>query len=188
MEHEQYYYMMMEALDGELDAEQETVLGSHLQACSQCAHEWHALAAIDRLFRQAPALAPAADFAQRTLARLPDRRYRVGLISVVYGLLLLSGIVPLILVMMAVTQYGDVISQPSVVRSLMESMGMVMQVMSTAVGAIFKVLGTATLQNPAVLGLLLVMVGVIFVWSGVYRQLLGSPLTFSRMRSINNSL
>ncbi|HEX6384541.1 MAG TPA: zf-HC2 domain-containing protein, partial [Anaerolineae bacterium] len=103
MEHDEIYTMMMDALDGELSASNRIELESHLRACPPCAREWQALLAIDMLFRQTPALRPAADFAQRTLARLPNRRYRIWAIMAVYVLLLLSGMLPLFLGVWAVS-------------------------------------------------------------------------------------
>lgn len=77
MEHdERYFMMMMEALDGKSTAGEHAELQAHLRECADCAREWQALLAIDALFRQTPILMPAVDFAERTLARLPDARTR----------------------------------------------------------------------------------------------------------------
>ncbi len=53
--------------------------------------------ALDTLFRQAPLISPAADFAERTIGLLPNRRTRVWALTTVYMALFISGIVPVIL-------------------------------------------------------------------------------------------
>lgn len=175
MEHETYYMMMMDALDGELAAEDRAGLESHLRACPHCRREWGALQAIDTLFRQTPALAPAAGFTQRTLARLPDKRYPVWLLSAIYLVLLLSGTVPLLVGIWAANEFGPVIGQPAVVRSVWQTVIEIAQVLGTILGALVSSLGQLVAQQPAFLGWLLVMVGVVFLWSGIYRHLVLSP-------------
>lgn len=167
--------MMMDALDGELSASSRIELESHLRACPPCAREWQALLAIDMLFRQTPALRPAADFAQRTLARLPNRRYRIWAIMAVYVLLLLSGMLPLFLGVWAVSRFGPVVTEPTVVRNLLESLDKGLQVAGTVLRALLSAVGEFVVQQPSVLGWLLVMAGLVFLWSGVYRQLVSQP-------------
>ncbi|MCB8991323.1 MAG: zf-HC2 domain-containing protein [Ardenticatenaceae bacterium] len=184
MEHEEYTLMMMDALDGELAAEQRQLLESHLRACPPCEREWQALTAIDALFRQTPMLAPAADFAQRTLARLPNRRYRAWLIGAIYAVLLFSGVLPLLFGTWAVRRYGAVINEPGVLRSLLQSLAHTLEVIGTVVSALFGAMGQFISENPIIFGWLFVMVGFVVVWSGVYRQLLGIP-NLSPARSVS---
>lgn len=176
MEHETYYVMMMDALDGELLAEDRIELESHLRACPRCRREWGALQAIDTLFRQTPALGPAAGFAQRTLARLPDKRYPVWLLSAIYLVLLLSGAIPLLVGVWAVNEFGPVISQPAVLRSVWQTITEIAGVLGTILGALLSSAGQLVAQQPALLGWLLVMVGVVFLWSGIYRHLVLAPM------------
>ncbi len=185
MEHEEYYLMMMDALDGELAEEQHTQLESHLRACPPCQREWQALLTIDQLFREAPILAPAADFAQRTLARLPHRRYRVWLISAIYMVLLFSGAIPLLIGALAVRRYSVVIDEPGVLRSLLQSLTHTLDVVGTVATALLTAAGQFILENPAILGWFFVMVGIVALWSGIYRQLLGVP-QLSLTRSTSN--
>lgn len=175
MEHDEIYTMMMDALDGELSASNRIELESHLRACPACVREWQTLLAIDMLFRQTPALSPAADFAQRTLARLPNRRYRIWAIVAVYVLLLLSGMLPLLLGIWAVSRFGPMVSEPTMVRNLLESLDKGLQVTGTVLRALLSAVGEFVVQQPSVLGWLLVMAGVVFLWSGVYRQLVSQP-------------
>lgn len=175
MEHEDVYLMMMEALDGELAAGQQAELENHLLMCLACRREWQALVAIDRLFRQTPALAPAADFAQRTLARLPNRRYRVWLISVIYVVLLLSGTLPVLGGLWVISRWGPVMSQRSLLGSLWASVNHMLQVAGTVLGALLGSVGEFAIQQPMVVGWLIVMIGIVILWSGVYRQLTAAP-------------
>ena len=179
MEHEKYHLLMMDALDGELVAEQQTELESHLRACPACRQEWHAILAIDTLFRQTPMLSPAADFTQRTVARLPNRRARLWAISIIYVLLLLSGILPILLVVWAANTVVPIISQPAFVESAQRLLDQGVRLIGVIGGALFKGLGELIVQQPAILGWLLVLAGVVFVWNGVYQQLVSQPTAVS---------
>ena len=179
MEHEKYHLLMMDALDGELVAEQQTELESHLRACPACRQEWHAILAIDTLFRQTPMLSPAADFTQRTVARLPNRRARLWAISIIYVLLLLSGILPILLVVWAANTVVPIISHPAFVESAQRLLDQGVRLIGVIGGALFKGLGELIVQQPAILGWLLVLAGVVFVWNGVYQQLVSQPTAVS---------
>ena len=171
MEHENYVTLMMDALDGELASNRKQDLEAHLRACPECTREWQALVAIDRLFRHTPALSPAVGFAQRTIARLPNRRVRVWAISAIYGLVLLSGLIPVLLTILAVTRLGPVLSQPALAQSVIQSIQTTMQVSGTIISALLNGAGEMILQQPTLIGWLMVMVGIVFLWGGVYRQL-----------------
>jgi anti-sigma factor RsiW len=179
MEHERYHLLMMDALDGELAAAQHTELESHLRACPECRQEWHAILAIDTLFRQTPMLSPAADFAQRTVARLPNRRARLWAISVIYVLLLLSGILPILLVVWAANTVVPMLREPSFVTAAQQMGAEAVRLVGVVAGALFKGLGELVIQQPAILGWLLVLAGIVFVWNGVYRQLVSQPTAVS---------
>lgn len=179
MEHERFHMLMMDALDGELAAEQQAELESHLRACPACRHEWHAILAIDTLFRQAPMLSPAAGFTQRTVAMLPNRRARLWAISIIYILLLLSGILPILLVVWAANTIVPVISQPAFIASIQRLFDQGARLVGVIAGALFKGFGELIVQQPAILGWLLVLAGVVFVWNGVYQQLVSQPTAVS---------
>jgi anti-sigma factor RsiW len=175
MEHENYVTLMMDALDGELASNRKQDLEAHLRACPECTREWQALVAIDRLFRHTPALSPAVGFAQRTIARLPNRRVRVWAISAIYGLVLLSGLIPVLLTILAITRLGPVLSQPALVQSVIQSIQTTMQVSGTIISALLNGAGEMILQQPTLIGWLMVMIGIVFLWGGVYRQLSTVP-------------
>lgn len=174
-EHDYFYALMMDALDGDLAGSDKLELEAHFHTCSDCLREWHALVAIETLLRNTPALAPAADFTQRTLARLPNRRYRVWAISTIYVLLLLCGIVPMLLGVWTLFRLFPVLNQPALFEGISQSIQATAQVVGTVVGALFNSLGEIVAQQPATLGWLLVIVGAISLWSGVLRELLTRP-------------
>jgi anti-sigma factor RsiW len=172
MEHEYVYTLMMDALDGELAENRRDELEVHLRACPSCTLEWRAFLAVDALFRQTPALSPAADFAQRTLARLPSRRARIWTISAIYTLLLMAGAVPIMVGVWAVDQLSPIFRQPTLVRSLIGSVDRILQVTGTLLSAALAGAGEFVLQQPAVIGWSLVLIGVVALWGGVYQQAL----------------
>jgi hypothetical protein len=179
MEHETFFTLMMDALDGELAEDGRAELESHLRACPRCLREWQALSTIDALFRQTPALRPATDFVQRTIALLPDRRLRLWTMGVMYLFLLLSGIIPLLIGAIVYTLLRPAFSQPTVWESLLQSVEKIFQVMGTVLNALFISAGEFIGQNPAALGWLLVMIGIVSLWGGIFRQAVIQPRQIS---------
>ncbi|PIE81780.1 MAG: hypothetical protein CSA11_02600 [Chloroflexi bacterium] len=175
MEHEETYAMMMDALDGELSAKQKVELDTHLRACPSCRQEWQAVLAVHNLLQQTPAMAPAADFAQRTIARLPNRRARLAATAVIYSLLLLGGILPLAMVLILVSTISPIFQNPDVLGSLWAVGQQVFSVISAAGLALLSGLGELAVQQPAIIGWLLVILGIVSVWGGVSRQLIFQP-------------
>ena len=174
MEHDEIYSLMMEALDGDLGQTEQSQMEIHLQQCPACSREWEAIQGIHQLFLQTPALRPAAEFTQRTLARLPNSTYRLWMVSAAYGLLLLSGILPLVFIGWLLVQFGPALNQPAFIRSLLGAGGQILGLGQVVLNAGFQGVGNfgeLLGQQPAILGLILVMIGAIFLWSGVYSQL-----------------
>lgn len=175
MEHEEYYLLMMDALDGELLADEQRLLESHLRACPFCMQEWQAMSAIEALFRRSPMLSPVAGFTHRTLARLPNRRARVWAMAVVYITLLMSGLLPLLLVAAAALALMPLLREPVIVDNTLQLLAKGWQLAGAVVKALFNGAGQLLVEQPAISGWLLVMAGIVFLWSGVYRQLLTAP-------------
>lgn len=175
MDHENAYMLMMDALDGELADDRQEKLTVHLRACPTCNREWQALLAIDLLFRQTPAVAPAADFAQRTLARLPNSRMRVWTMSALYTLLLLGGSLPMLLGLWIYNRLGPTLSEPALWRTLGQSLSGMFQVMITVLSAGLRGAGEFVVQQPAIVGWLLVLVGLVSLWGGVFQQFVLQP-------------
>jgi anti-sigma factor RsiW len=172
MEHENAYTLMMDALDGELADDGKHELEVHLRACPACSREWHLLTAIDTLFKQTPALSPAADFAQRTLARLPNRSQRIWTMSAVYGVLLLAGALPMLIGYWAIKEFSQFLSEPTLARSILQSMAKMLELIGVVLGAALNGAGEFIQQQPATIGWLLVMVGMVALWGGVYQRML----------------
>lgn len=175
MEHEEIYTLMMDALDGELLADEQTLLESHLRACPDCMREWQAMSAIDALFRRSPMLSPAADFTQRTLARLPNRRVRLWLMGLVYVALLAAGLLPFLLVVGTAVLLASSFGEPAAVGSGLQLLAKGLQIAGVVAGALLTGASRLIWEQPSIVGWMLVMVGIVFLWSGVYRQLLSSP-------------
>ncbi len=174
MDHDEIYTLMMDSLDGELGQVEQNEMLAHLSECPSCAREWETIQAIHQLFLQAPILSPAADFTQRTLALLPNTRHRLYALITVYGFFLLAGLLPLAFILWIGIQIGPAFNQPAFVRSLMQAGGQILDLVGALAGAGLQGIGTfgeLLGQQPAILGLMLVMVGVIFLWGGVYSQL-----------------
>lgn len=174
MEHEEIFTLMMEALDDEIEESGQLEMQTHLRSCPSCSQEWEAIQAIHQLFLETPALSPAAGFVERTLGLLPNQAYRLWMGSVVYGLLLVSGLLPVVVIIWLTTQFGPALEQPAVVDSVLQAGGQVAQLTNTVFDAFRQGLvngGDLIGQQPAIIGLLLVMVGAILLWGGVYNQL-----------------
>lgn len=172
---ETYYVMMMDALDGELTEVRRGELESHLRACPDCTREWQALVALDTLFRQAPLLSPAADFAERTIGLLPNRRTRVWALTALYVALLVSGIVPVLLGGWLISRYTPVLTNPALVQHVWSSLQGTAQVFVTVVDALLAGAGRVVAEQPVILGWGLLMAGMVFLWGAVVQRLVVQP-------------
>ena len=182
MEHDETYLtMMMDALDGELTEADRNELEVHLRACPDCQLEWNALLAIDTLFRQSPLLYPAADFAERTVALLPNRRVRVWALSAAYITVLFAGLIPVLLGIFLAVRYAAVLANPAMTQQLWGSVAQMGQVGATIVSAAFAGAGKFVTEQPAVMGWFIILAGLVFLWGGVFQRLLAQPQrTYSR--------
>jgi hypothetical protein len=127
------------------------------------------------LFRQTPAVAPPTDFVLHTMARLPNARMRVWTLSALYGLLLLGGTLPMLLGFWIYNELGPTLSEPTLWLTLWQSLSNVFQVVVTVIGAGLRGAGEFVVQQPAVVGWLLVLVGLVSLWGGVLQQLVLQP-------------
>lgn len=175
METEDVYTLMMEALDGELSEEGWSELESHLRARPALAREWRALQTIDTLFRSAPLLQPAEGFAQRTVAHLPSSRQRLWMGVAVYVALLLSGLAPLGAMAWIAIQYLPALIEPALLRGLWKAGGQLLELGGAVLSALLKGAGQLVGQQPALIGWLVVMVGVVALWGVVYHRLVLQP-------------
>jgi anti-sigma factor RsiW len=167
--------MMMDALDGELAASERTELEAHLRACPDCGREWRALMAIELLFRQTPMLMPAVDFAGRTLARLPNRRARRMALGAIYGVLLLSGIVPLVIGLFLLARYAPILSSPELLGGVWSSISGAGRAVATVIEALIVGAGRFVIEQPTLIGWFIILAGLVFLWGGVFQRLLVQP-------------
>lgn len=176
MEHEERYYtMMMDALDGELAGGERAELEAHLRACPDCTQEWRTLVAIEMLFRQTPILMPAVDFAERTLARLPNRQARRVALGAIYAVLLLSGVIPLVLGLFLAARYAPILSRPELVGGVWSSIAGFGRAMTTVIEALFAGAGRFVIEQPVLIGWFIILAGLVFLWGGVFQRLLMQP-------------
>ncbi len=176
MEHEErFYLMMMDALDDELAASEHTELEAHLRACPDCNREWRTLVAIEMLFRQTPMLMPAVDFAERTLARLPNRQARRWALGSIYAVLLMSGIFPLLLGVFLVGRYAPILSRPELREGIWSSLIGAARAGATVVDALLVGAGRFIIEQPALIGWLIILAGLVFLWGGVFQRLFAQP-------------
>jgi anti-sigma factor RsiW len=167
--------MMMDALDGELAAGDDAELQTHLRGCPDCAREWRTLLAIEMLFRQTPLLMPAVDFAQRTMARLPNRRARRAALGALFGFLLLSGILPLVVGVFIAARYAPILTRPELLGGVWSSVSGVARALVTVVEALVAGAGRFVIEQPALIGWMIILAGLVFLWGGVFQRLLAQP-------------
>jgi len=176
MEHEEkYYLMMMEALDGELAEGEYAELESHLRACPDCNREWQGLMAFEQLFRQTPMLMPAVDFAERTLARLPNRRARRLAMGAAYAVLLFSGIAPLLIGLFLIARYAPILSSPELLGGVWASLAGVGRAAATVIEALLTGASRFIIEQPILIGWFIILAGLVFLWGGVFQRLLMQP-------------
>lgn len=176
MEHdERYYLMMMDALDGELAASEHTDLEAHLRACPDCTREWRTLVAIEMLFRQTPILMPAVNFAERTLALLPNHRTRRIALGTVYSVLLLSGVFPLMLALFLAARYAPILSSPELLGGVWSSVAGAGRAVATVIEALLVGAGRFLVEQPILIGWFIILAGLVILWGGVFQRLLVQP-------------
>jgi anti-sigma factor RsiW len=176
MEHdERYFLMMMDALDGELQAEVQAELTAHLNTCPDCSREWRTLMAIEMLFRQTPLLMPAVDFAERTLARLPGRRSRRVALGAIYAVLLLCGLFPLVVGAFLLARYSPILSRPELLGGIWSSVVGAGRAVATIIEALLVGAGRFVIEQPALIGWFIILAGLVFLWGGVFHRLLAQP-------------
>jgi hypothetical protein len=69
------------------------------------------------------------------------------------------------------------LTEPAFGRGLVQAGGQILSLVTAVLGAFLQGLGGLAQQlteQPAALGWFMVMVGVVFLWGGVYRQMTGS--------------
>lgn len=171
MDQERLYALMMEALDGELSEAEVAHLESHLRARPRLAREWEAMRAVDALFRSSPVLQPAVNFRQQTLARLPHSRQRLYAGVILYLMVLASGLIPLAAIGWIAIQFIPVLGQPAFWRSLWQGAVESASLLQVMVTALFNGAGELLREQPIVLAWLVVLVGIVALWAGVYNRL-----------------
>lgn len=120
-------------------------------------------------------LRPAEGFAQRTVAHLPSSRQRLWMGIAVYVVLLLTGLAPLGAMAWIAIQYVPALVEPALLRSLWQAGAQLLEMGGAVLDALLKGAGQLVGQQPALIGWLVVMVGVVVLWGGVYHRLVLQP-------------
>lgn len=167
-EHESAYALMMDALDGDLSATD--TLNIHLEQCIPCTREWYTLQAVDQLLRRAPIITPATDFAQRTIAQLPNQRHRLWSLSALYVFLLIGGLIPLILIGFLAIRFAPLVMEPSMVRMLWQPLVTIWGLAATISNALLIATTGFIRQQPALWGIALIMAGTIALSGEAYQR------------------
>lgn len=166
---------MMDALDGTLSANDQHVLTTQLRHYPELAQEWEAMQLVDNLLLAAPMMAPPRHFATQTMACLPNLTMRRTVSAALFTVLFIGGLLPFLFVAgLGVMLLGG----GTAVFGLLDVLGNFGQFSALLLGAFGKLLlgmGNYMGEYPAVMGTFMVMLGSIFLWSGVYRQLVASP-------------
>jgi anti-sigma factor RsiW len=175
MESEDVYTLMMDALDGELSEAGRAELESHLRARPDLAQEWAAMQAVDTLLQRAPLVVPPATFVARTVARLPNRRRRLWTSAIVYLMLLGSGLIPLAAIIWIALAFMPGLDAPVLAQSLWQAGGELVRLAQVVVTALLGGIGQLVAEQPALVGWLLLMMGIVALWGGVYNRLVLQP-------------
>ena len=167
-EHDRAYILMMDALDGDLSAQD--ALQAHLQQCIPCAREWHTLQAVDQLLRRAPVISPAADFAQRTIAQLPNQKHRLWSLSALYIFLLVGGMIPLILLGLLAFHFAPLVMEPAMAKLLWQPLVTIWGLAATISNALLIAAAGFVRQQPAFWGIVLIMAGTIALSGEMFQR------------------
>ena len=173
-EFDEAYALMMDALDGALSIEQERELQHYLQSYPELEVEWRSMQVVDSWLTNAPVVEPTADFTEQTMLRLPNLYLRRWAVALSFALVLILGMVPILGLAVAMTAFST--------TDVASSLQFLTQVTGIVADALIQVLaswGGFVAQNPASIGMLLLMTGAITLWSGVYNQMVNRPVLVS---------
>ena len=92
----------------------------------------------------------------------------------IYGAILFGGLIPLLLLGYLVFRLLPVLSQPALMQSIIESLGTTYRTAGIILAALASGAGEVLVQQPVYVGYLLVVVGIIFIWGGVYRRMIAT--------------
>ena len=174
-EFDEAYALMMDALDGELSTGQERELRRYLQTYPALEAEWRSMQVVDSWLTDAPVVEPTADFTEQTMLRLPNLYLRRWAVAISFALVLILGMVPILGMAVAMTAFSN--------NDLASSLQYLSQFTAIVADALVQVLaswGSVMAQNPAAIGMLLLMTGAITLWSGVYNQMVNRTVLVSR--------
>lgn len=177
---EELMSLMMDALDGTLSVPDQHVLTTQLVHYPALAQEWQAMQQVEALLIATPMAAPPPHFAAQTIACLPNLALRRTLSAALFTVLFIGGLLPFLLAVGAGLMLVGGGTAVSSFIDLLANFGQFSALLMSALGNLLLGMGTYMGAYPAVLGTFMVMIGSIFLWSGVYRQLVAIPQVASQ--------
>lgn len=174
LEDERILELMLQALDDDLDEQGSAELQRCLAASPAVAREWHSLLFVETLLRDTPAVPAPANFAARTLARLPNPRLRRTLLLAFYVALLIGGLLPLAGLLWFAGQLGG---SATALGDLLGQLATFVQVVGSAV---ISTLGTVLREQPYAVGGLVLPLFLLAAWYSLYQQLTMQPVALGR--------
>lgn len=154
--------LMMNALDGEISAEESAELHNYLANHPALSAEWSVMLQIEAILCDTAPISVPVHFAQRTMARLPNPNYRRFMGAIFYIVMVIAGSLPILLAIWLVSQLGFVNTW-----QLGQQFSNALQLLTSN---LLTSLGSTTIQ-PALLGSSLFIAGLIGLWVTVYRRM-----------------
>ena len=82
---------------------------------------------------------------------------------------------PLLLGLFLFGRYAPILQQPALVERVVTSLTNLGRVAATVAGALLAGAGRFVVEQPAVIGLIIILVGFVLLWGGVLQRLLVQP-------------
>lgn len=164
---ERIHELMIAALDDELDDVGSAELNHHLADHPDLAAEWNGILFIDNLLSDAPPMLAPVNFAERTLAQLPNPRYRRIFLACLFGILLILGLVP---VLGGIYAYGQ-FDGGAFVGDFALNLAQYFSFIRVASSAILSGLSAVAVNQPWAFAWVFLMIAVIFAWQNFYGYL-----------------
>jgi anti-sigma factor RsiW len=161
--------LMSRALEDALGAQESAELQRHLAGNPEVARQWHSLLFIESLLRTTPPVPVPANFAARTLARLPSPRLRLAWFGFFWFALMLGGLLPLAALLWLAGSAGF---SPALVGGIVQEMVAVLQLIGAAV---FSALTFLSREQPWLMAGLVLPLLLVAGWVMLWQELTSSP-------------
>lgn len=161
---DQIYEYMLDAVDGHLSLADERRLEAFLTKHPDLEAEYRSLSVVNTLMVETPAAAPPAHFVDTTYAHLPNWRARRVLLTAGFVGALFAGLMLIPVLFLFMLFREELAQMATLFMNIADSL-------IFGIGQLFLAGATFLIDNPAAMGSLIVMLGSIVLWSGVYQQM-----------------